>query len=125
MVHIILRYEEFRFLDFSSAISRTGITCICPKPKYRISYDFTSTSLPMISTIFFRLLGGWKLPILPFSLKIWTTVIITFSSVFLSLLAIKMIASRMENGNRRIEIDVTYIILQLWSILLLQSIRIV
>lgn len=77
----------------------------------------------MISTIFFRLLAGWKLPILPFSLKIWTTVLITFSSVFLSLLAIRMIASQIENENRRI--DVTYIILQLWSILLLQSIRFV
>lgn len=28
------RHHEFQFLDFTAAITRTGITCICPKPKY-------------------------------------------------------------------------------------------
>lgn len=26
------RYHEFQFLDFASPLTRTGVTCLCPKP---------------------------------------------------------------------------------------------
>lgn len=25
-------YHEFQFLDFASPLTRTGVTCLCPKP---------------------------------------------------------------------------------------------
>ncbi|EDS44681.1 conserved hypothetical protein [Culex quinquefasciatus] len=56
-------YHEFTFLTLSKPISRTGVTCITPKPK---------------------LLSSWMTPILPFTPNLWAAVAVTFvlASIF-------------------------------------------
>ncbi|XP_053691083.1 uncharacterized protein LOC128739612 [Sabethes cyaneus] len=55
-------FHENQFLTLSKPISRTGVTCITPKPK---------------------LLSSWMTPILPFSINLWIAVITTFAVVSL------------------------------------------
>lgn len=50
-------FHESMFLALSKPISRTGVTCITPKPS---------------------LLSGWMIPILPFSMYLWIAVLTTF-----------------------------------------------
>ncbi|CAO1317675.1 unnamed protein product [Diamesa serratosioi] len=50
-------YHESLYLSLSKPITRTGITCITPKP---------------------RLLDSWRTPVLPFSTYLWLGVITTF-----------------------------------------------
>lgn len=50
-------HHESIYLALSKPISRTGVTCITPKPK---------------------LLSGWLIPVLPFSLNLWIAVLSTF-----------------------------------------------
>ncbi|XP_052565949.1 glutamate receptor ionotropic, delta-2-like [Culex pipiens pallens] len=56
-------FHEFTFLTLSKPISRTGVTCITPKPK---------------------LLSSWMTPILPFTPNLWAAVAVTFvlASIF-------------------------------------------
>ncbi|XP_055543537.1 uncharacterized protein LOC129729082 [Wyeomyia smithii] len=53
-------YHENQFLTLSKPISRTGVTCITPKPK---------------------LLSSWMTPILPFSSNLWIAVLTTIAVV--------------------------------------------
>ncbi|XP_075971136.1 glutamate receptor 2-like [Anticarsia gemmatalis] len=58
-------YEEWRVMDFSAAVLRTGITCIAPAP---------------------RLLSSWEMPLMPFTWYSWLAVIFTFFYASLGLL---------------------------------------
>ncbi|XP_037033035.1 glutamate receptor 1-like [Bradysia coprophila] len=58
-------HHEYQFLDFTAPISRTGITCIVPRPKR---------------------LAGWLLPVWPFSWKLWVAVFLAFTVGIMSLL---------------------------------------
>ncbi|XP_075977669.1 glutamate receptor ionotropic, delta-1-like [Anticarsia gemmatalis] len=58
-------YEEWRVMDFSAAIVRTGITCVAPAP---------------------RLLSSWEMPLMPFTWYSWLAVVFTFFYASLGLL---------------------------------------
>lgn len=60
---IFVRHHEFRFLDFTAAITRTGITCLCPKPKYYPMKYSKWHSLALKYTIFHAdCLADWCFP---------------------------------------------------------------
>ncbi|XP_031626626.1 uncharacterized protein LOC116342942 [Contarinia nasturtii] len=94
---LFLWFHEFLFLDYSSIISRSGVTCICPKPK---------------------LLGRWLLPLRPFTPTMWAADFISFVSLFLTIFLIKLTKSY---ANSMCENDIISVWLHVWAIYLEQS----
>ncbi|KFB36231.1 AGAP002904-PA-like protein [Anopheles sinensis] len=93
-------YHEFRFLSLSKPISRTGVTCIAPKP------------LP---------LSSWMTPILPFTLVLWLAVLGSFLvaivfDVLFSFVTHKFTPS--ESGR----VDICESVMAIMSIFILQAV---
>ncbi|XP_058129904.1 uncharacterized protein LOC131284269 [Anopheles ziemanni] len=93
-------YHEFRFLSLSKPISRTGVTCIAPKP------------LP---------LSSWMTPILPFTLVLWLAVLGSFLvaivfDVLFSFVTHKFTPS--ESGR----VDICESVMAVMSIFILQAV---
>ncbi|EAT48971.1 AAEL000007-PA [Aedes aegypti] len=93
-------HHESIYLSLSKPISRTGVTCITPKP---------------------RLLSGWLIPILPFSQNLWIAVLSTFlcMSCF-SLFVNYMVDNVLNKENRRVDLCESFMIIG--SIFILQSV---
>uniref|UniRef100_A0A182Q9U2 Ionotropic glutamate receptor C-terminal domain-containing protein n=1 Tax=Anopheles farauti TaxID=69004 RepID=A0A182Q9U2_9DIPT len=93
-------YHEFQYLALSKPISRTGVTCIAPKP------------LP---------LSSWLTAILPFSTPLWLAVIATFlvSTVFEVLVSV--VTSKYDPRKRR-RVDVCSSVMEVMSIFILQAV---
>uniref|UniRef100_A0A182N544 Ionotropic glutamate receptor C-terminal domain-containing protein n=1 Tax=Anopheles dirus TaxID=7168 RepID=A0A182N544_9DIPT len=93
-------YHEFQFLALSKPISRTGVTCIAPKP------------LP---------LSSWLTAVLPFSTPLWLAVIGTFlvSTVFEVLVSV---VTRKFDPHKRRRVDVCASVMEVMSIFILQAV---
>lgn len=91
--------HEFQFVEFSSFISRTGVTCICPKP-HRLS--------------------GWILPIEPFGYSMWTAQLLAFLSIFVTILMIRIALKNAKYKNDRIDVSGT--VLETWATFLQQPV---
>ncbi|XP_055604897.1 uncharacterized protein LOC129753122 [Uranotaenia lowii] len=95
-------YHEFTFLSLSKPISRSGITCITPKPKQ---------------------LSSWMIPILPFASTLWLAVFVTFVLVgFIATALNYMVLNVIKRQKRRIDVCETYMIVG--SIFILQTVLI-
>ncbi|XP_052902796.1 probable glutamate receptor [Anopheles moucheti] len=93
-------YHEFMFLTLSKPISRTGVTCIVPKP------------LP---------LSSWMIGILPFSTILWLAVLTTIlvSTVFEVLISYVTQKFKASESNR---VDVCESMMGVISIFILQAV---
>ncbi|XP_053667658.1 probable glutamate receptor [Anopheles marshallii] len=93
-------YHEFLFLSLSKPISRTGVTCIVPKP------------LP---------LSSWMVGILPFSTYLWLAVLTTIlvSTVFEVLISFVTQKFKASESNR---VDVCESMMGVISIFILQAV---
>ncbi|XP_058448780.1 uncharacterized protein LOC131428754 [Malaya genurostris] len=81
-------YHESLYLTLSKPISRTGVTCITPKP---------------------RTLSGWMTPILPFKLNLWIAVLITFATMSIVLLLMDyLIQNKILGYNRPLDISASF-----------------
>ncbi|KXJ76291.1 glutamate receptor U1-like [Aedes albopictus] len=93
-------HHESIYLALSKPISRTGVTCITPKPK---------------------LLSGWLIPVLPFSLNLWIAVLSTFLCMsFFSLIVNFLVDNVLHKENRRVDLCESFMIIG--SIFILQSV---
>lgn len=117
------RHHEYQFLDLSAAMTRSGVTCICPKPRYTIMVrTFLYAQVFFQRNLFCSLLSGWFLPLEPFSTQMWITESVTFVSVFLAITITKLC-----RGNARTQqnLDVGSNFLQTLAMFMLQSTKIV
>ncbi|XP_053671602.1 uncharacterized protein LOC128721830 [Anopheles nili] len=93
-------FHEFQFLSLSKPISRTGVTCIVPKPQP---------------------LSSWMTPILPFSLWMWlavigTVLVSTVCEVLLSILSQRLLTKKPG------QVDVCESVMGVMSIFILQAV---
>ncbi|XP_055694767.1 uncharacterized protein LOC129796671 [Lutzomyia longipalpis] len=99
---IYMWYYESTFLTLSTMISRTGVTCIAPKP---------------------ALLPGWLTPVLPFSMQLWIAVLISFllGIIIMQFLAKYRKSTALEASSS--EQSFTKSILMVAEIYLMQSVK--
>nr|QGW45449.1 ionotropic receptor 41a [Bradysia odoriphaga] len=93
-----LWHHEFLFLDFSMPISRSGVSCVCPKPSRR---------------------SGWFLPVEPFSIAMWNAELITFVGIFVAITIIKGLFNNVAS-----QLDIGLYFTETVGIIMLQSINI-
>ncbi|XP_058817468.1 uncharacterized protein LOC131680775 [Topomyia yanbarensis] len=94
-------HHENLYLTLSKPISRTGVTCITPKP---------------------QLLSSWMTPLLPFSLNLWIAVLTTFvvMSIFLMLMEF-LIQNVLLEQNRPLDICTSF--MTIGCIFILQTVN--
>ncbi|XP_055633891.1 glutamate receptor ionotropic, delta-1-like [Toxorhynchites rutilus septentrionalis] len=93
-------FHESMFLALSKPISRTGVTCITPKPS---------------------LLSGWMTPILPFSKYLWIAVLATFViSTIILLFMNYVVYNVMLKTNHRLDVSESFMVVG--SIFILQTV---
>ncbi|XP_052869319.1 uncharacterized protein LOC128274994 [Anopheles cruzii] len=99
-------FLEFEFLALSKPISRTGVTCVMPKPLQ---------------------LSSWMTPILPFSPVLWSAVIATFLVATIFEILINAAAPRITMAKRSSQVghgrvDVCESVMVVMSIFILQTV---
>ncbi|XP_058061658.1 uncharacterized protein LOC131211974 [Anopheles bellator] len=99
-------FLEFEFLALSKPISRTGVTCVMPKPLQ---------------------LSSWMTPILPFSPVLWGAVIATFFVATIFEILINAAAHRITIAKRSSQadhgrVDVCESVMVVMSIFILQTV---
>ncbi|XP_058823625.1 glutamate receptor ionotropic, delta-2-like [Topomyia yanbarensis] len=94
-------HHENLYLTLSKPISRTGVTCITPKP---------------------RLLSSWMTPILPFSLILWIAVLTTFAIMSIVLMFMEYLIQNVLLEHDR-PLDICTSFMTIGCIFILQTVR--
>lgn len=120
------RGHEFQFLDFSSAITRSGITAICPKPRFlmniMIIYLVLFFLIFHLIFVLFSLVGGWLFPIMPFTTTMWIAVVVSFIGLLITYIVIRRFQFHFKgNSTKQFDSDIAGIWLQIWGLYLSQS----
>ncbi|KAF5283307.1 hypothetical protein FQA39_LY17354 [Lamprigera yunnana] len=97
--------HEYRFLDLSKPVVRTGITCLVPSP---------------------RLTDGWLTPLLPFSLEMWLYFVLSLILIFITLFGSTTLISKRKRKQKTVKVNYAVIYNQIFiritKIFLVQSV---